>query len=75
MNDLLTRITVEPDKCGGKPCIRGQRLRVRDVLELMAHGADEAEILRDYPFLEADDLKACLMYAACQADVVVLKAS
>lgn len=75
MNPLLSRITVEPGKCGGRPCIRGYRLRVKDVLELLAHGASWEEILADYPFLEADDIRACLEYAAAQNDHVVLRAS
>jgi uncharacterized protein (DUF433 family) len=66
--DLLKRITVEPDKCGGKPCIRGYRMRVSDVLDLLASGADFAEILHDYPFLEREDISAALTYAARQSD-------
>jgi uncharacterized protein (DUF433 family) len=75
MSELLSRITVEPGKCGGRPCIRGHRLRVKDVLELLAHGASWEEILRDYSFLETDDIRACLAYAAAQNDHVVLRAS
>lgn len=75
MNPLLSRITVEPGKCGGRPCIRGYRLRVKDVLELLAHGASWDEILADYPFLEADDIRACLEFAAAQNDHVILRAS
>jgi len=75
MSSLLSRITVEPGKCGGRPCIRGFRIRVKDILELLAHGAAWDEILRDYPFLEADDIRACLQYAAVQNDHVVLRAS
>ena len=75
MNPLLSRITVEAGKCGGRPCIRSYRLRVKDVLELLAHGASWEEILRDYEFLEADDIRACLAFAAAQNDHVVLRAS
>lgn len=75
MNPLLSRITVEPGKCGGRPCIRGYRLRVKDVLELLAQGASWEEILADYAFLEADDIRACLEFAAAQNDHVVLRAS
>lgn len=75
MNSLLARITVEPDKCGGRPCIRGYRVRVKDVLELLANGASWQEILADYPFLEAEDIRACLEFAAAQNDHVVLRAS
>lgn len=72
MTTLLSRITVEPGKCGGRPCIRGYRMRVKDVLELLAHGASWEEILTDYPFLDADDLRACLEFAAAQNDHVLL---
>jgi len=60
MSALLSRITVEAGKCGGRPCIRGHRLRVKDVLELLGNGATWKEILADYPFLEPDDIRACL---------------
>lgn len=70
--DLLKRITVEPGKCGGRPCIRGYRLRVSDVLGLIASGASNEEILADYPFLELDDIVAALRYAAHQADHMVI---
>ena len=63
-NDLLSRITIEPGKCGGKPCIRGKRMRVSDVLDLIASGASFEEILRDYAFLERDDIVAAITYAA-----------
>ena len=71
----LARITFNPKQCGGRPCIRGMRIRVKDVLELLAHGATEEEILRDYPYLEAEDIRACLQYAAAQADHSVLQAA
>ena len=71
--DLLSRITVEPGKCGGKPCIRGKRMRVTDVLDLLAAGASFEEILRDYSFLERDDILAAITYAARQTDHIVLK--
>ncbi|MCC5841928.1 MAG: DUF433 domain-containing protein [Opitutales bacterium] len=58
--ELLERITVEPGKCGGRPCIRGYRLRVSDVLSLIAAGATHEEILQDYPFLEPEDIVAVL---------------
>ncbi len=67
-SDLLQRITFDPDKCGGRPCIRGLRIRVKDILDMLAGGASETEILEDYPYLEADDIKASLEYAAAQAD-------
>jgi uncharacterized protein (DUF433 family) len=61
---LTERITVNPDVCFGKPCIRGMRLRVIDVLDLLAAGADEQEILSDYPYLEAEDIPACIAFAS-----------
>jgi uncharacterized protein (DUF433 family) len=64
MNPLLERITIEPGKLGGRPCIRGLRIRVQDVLEMLANGMSSAEILEDYPYLEADDVRAALAYAA-----------
>ena len=71
--DLLKRITIEEGKCGGRPCIRGKRMRVTDVLELLSSGASFDEILEDYPFLEKDDILAAIEYAACQTDHVVLQ--
>ena len=58
------RITVEPDKCGGKPCIRGMRITVRRVLEILATYPDRAELFREYPFLEEEDLRQALSFAA-----------
>ena len=71
---LLNRITVDPTVVHGRPAVRGMRIRVTDVLSLLATGASEAEILEDYPYLEADDIRACLQYAAAQADHVVVVA-
>lgn len=71
----MERITFNPNQCGGRPCIRGMRIRVKDVLDLVAAGVPEAEILADYPDLEADDIKASLEYAAAQLDHPVLVAS
>jgi uncharacterized protein (DUF433 family) len=73
--NLLKRITVEPGKCGGRPCLHGTRMRVVDVLELLSSGADYAEILRDYPALEQEDIMACLEYAARQTDHPVLQSA
>lgn len=70
--DLLSRITIEPGKCGGRPCIRGQRIRVNDILELLGAGMTFDEILADYPFLEREDILAALQYAARMTDHVVL---
>jgi uncharacterized protein (DUF433 family) len=71
--ELLQRITIEPDKCGGRPCVRGTRLRVVDVLQLLSAGASLEEILEDYPFLERDDILAAIEYAAVQMDHIVLQ--
>lgn len=64
MPELLERITIDPAVAGGRPCIRGMRIRVSDVLDLLAAGATPEEVLRDYPYLEAADLRAVLKYAA-----------
>ncbi len=60
----VERITINPEQCGGRPCIRGMRIRVKDVLDMLAGGATADEILADYPDLEAEDIRACLAYAA-----------
>ena len=62
--DYQTRITLEPGKRGGKPTIRGLRITVYDILQLLAGGTSEAEILEDFPELEPADIRACLAYAA-----------
>jgi uncharacterized protein (DUF433 family) len=62
--DYREIITIEPDKRGGKPCIRGLRITVYDVLDYLASGMTEQEILRDFPELTFDDIKACLAFAA-----------
>jgi uncharacterized protein (DUF433 family) len=73
-SDLLARITIDPEQCGGRPCIRGMRVRVIDVLELVAAGETPEEILGDYPYLEPDDIAASLLYAARQLDHPVVAA-
>ena len=75
MSELLDRITIEVGKCGGRPSIRGMRIRVQDVLQLLAAGASHEEILADYPYLEADDIRASLAYAAAQAGGTVVIAA
>jgi uncharacterized protein (DUF433 family) len=70
--ELLKRITIESGKCGGRPCIRGMRMRVTDILQLLSAGASHEEILADYPDLEPEDLLAAIEYAAHQTDHVVL---
>ena len=71
----LHRITVDPNRCGGRPTIRGMRIRVKDVLDLLAAGADRSEILADYPYLEPDDVTAALEFAARQNDHPVLRSA
>ncbi len=67
------RITIDPNQCGGRPCLRGLRIRVKDVLDLLAAGASREEVLADFPLLEAGDVTASLEYAARQADHPVLR--
>lgn len=62
--DYRQVITIEPGKRGGKPCIRGLRITVYDVLSYLASGMTEDEILKDFPYLARDDIRACLAYAA-----------
>jgi uncharacterized protein (DUF433 family) len=68
----LHRATVDPAVCGGRPCLRGLRIRVRDVLDLIAAGASREEILSDHPLLEPEDITAALEYAARQSDHLIL---
>ena len=69
----LDRITADPDVCGGRPCIRGIRVRVKDILDLLAAGASREEILEDFPYLEEEDITAALEYAARQVDHAVVR--
>lgn len=66
--NLLDRVTVRPEQCGGRPCIRGLRICVSDVLDLLANGVSEPDILADYPDLEREDIQAALLYAARYVD-------
>ena len=68
MADALERITVNPKQCGGRPCIRGMRIRVTDVLELFAAGLTAEQILEEMPDLEPEDLQASLIFAARRLD-------
>ena len=72
---LLNRITIEPGKCGGRPCIRGMRIRVTDILSLLGAVASHQEILEDYAELEDADVLAALKYAAVQTDHAILLAA
>jgi uncharacterized protein (DUF433 family) len=74
MNELLTRITQIPGQCGGRPCIRGMRIRVSDILEMLAENITVSEILEDFPGLEPEDIQACLIFAARRTDFVRLTA-
>jgi len=67
MHDV--RITWDPAQCGGKPCIRGMRIRVSDVLQMLASGVPESQILEDFPDIEVEDIRACLRFAARRADL------
>jgi len=75
MPNFLDRITLDPEKCGGRPCIRGLRVRVKDVLDMLAGGSSREEILRDYPYLENDDITAALEFASRATDHPVFTAS
>lgn len=72
--ELLSRITIDPDQCGGRPCIRGMRIRVVDVLGLLAAGESTEQILAEYPYLEAEDIAATLLYAVDQLSHPVVAA-
>jgi uncharacterized protein (DUF433 family) len=64
---LLARITSDPAKCGGRPCIRDMRIRVIDILEMLANNVSAAQVLEDFPDLEAEDIQASLLFAARRA--------
>lgn len=74
MNDWKSRITTNSKQCGGRPCIRGMRIRVVDILDLFASGLNSQQILEEMPDLEAEDLQAALHYAARKIDYPVLAA-
>jgi uncharacterized protein (DUF433 family) len=69
------RITINPNQCGGRPCIRGMRIRVKDVLDMLADGASQEEILTDFPDLEIEDIRASIAYAARYLDHPVMVAA
>lgn len=73
--ELLKRITANPEVCGGKPCIRGMRIRVSDVLDLLANNLSPAEILEELPDLELPDIQAVLLYVARRFEHRVLSAA
>lgn len=75
MNALLDRITIDPGQAGGRPCIRGMRVRVQDILEMLASGMTSEEVVAEYPYLEPDDVRAALVYAAnTLADTAIVAA-
>jgi uncharacterized protein (DUF433 family) len=69
------RITVNPEVCGGRPIVVGTRVRVADVLSMLAGGASESEILADFPYLTADDIRTCVAYAAEAVEHRIVKAA
>ena len=71
---VLSRITINPAQCGGRPCIRSMMIRVKDILDLLAAGVSSGTILQDYPYLEKEDIQAALEFAAAQSDHVILRA-
>lgn len=74
MAEIMDRITVDPEQCGGRPCVRGMRIRVTDVLDLLAAGLSQAEILEEMPALEQKDIEACLRFASRKLDHPILAA-
>jgi len=74
MANLAERITVDPEQCGGRPCIRSIRIRVIDVLDLLANGLTSEEVLIELPDLEAEDISACLKFASQRVDHPVVAA-
>lgn len=74
MTYLSQRITVDPEQCGGRPCIRGMRIRVTDVLDLLAAGLNPSQVLEELPDLEPEDIAACLRFASRRLDHPILAA-
>ena len=74
MTYLSDRITVDPEQCGGRPCVRGMRIRVTDVLDLFSSGLTPRQILEEMPDLTEEDLKACVQYASKRIDHPVVAA-
>ena len=74
MTELVERITVNPAQCGGRPCIRGMRIRVVDVLDLLAAGFSQQHVLEELPDLEAEDISACLKFASSRLNHPILAA-
>jgi len=74
VTQLTDRITVDPEQCGGRPCLRGMRIRVTDILDMLASGVSREQILEDYPDLEAEDIDASLRFASRQLNHPVVAA-
>lgn len=74
MTELAERITVDPEQCGGRPCVRGMRIRVIDVLDLLANGLTAEQVIEELPDLELEDVRACLRFASRRLDHPVLAA-
>jgi uncharacterized protein (DUF433 family) len=74
MADPNARITVNPEQCGGRPCVRGMRIRVSDVLDLLASGLNLEQVLEELPNLEPEDVAACLRFASRRIDHPVIAA-
>lgn len=74
MADQLSRITINPEQCGGRPCIRGMRIRVTDVLDLLAAGLSAEQVLDELPDLEPEDITAALQFASRKLDHPILAA-
>jgi uncharacterized protein (DUF433 family) len=72
MTTLIDRITVDSEQCGGRPCIRGMRIRVTDVIDLLASGLTTEQVLEELPDLEPEDVQACLWYASQRLNHPVL---
>jgi len=72
--ELMPRITVNPDQCGGRPCVRGMRIRVIDVLDLLAAGLSREQVVEELPDLELEDIAACLRFASGRLDHPILAA-
>jgi uncharacterized protein (DUF433 family) len=74
MNEITSRITVNPEQCGGRPCIRGMRIRVVDILDLLASGLSQKDVLVEFPDLEEQDIVAAIKYARTKIDHPIVAA-